>query len=37
MPAEIEKLWTQGADWLKAAGAELVEVSLPQTKYALPA
>ncbi|ABD87818.1 Asp-tRNA(Asn)/Glu-tRNA(Gln) amidotransferase subunit GatA [Rhodopseudomonas palustris] len=37
MPAEIEALWKQGADWLKAAGAELVEVSLPHTKYALPA
>jgi aspartyl-tRNA(Asn)/glutamyl-tRNA(Gln) amidotransferase subunit A len=37
MPAEIEKLWGQGADWLKAAGAEIVEVSLPHTKYALPA
>jgi len=37
MSDEIEKLWTQGADWLKAAGAELVEVSLPHTKYALPA
>jgi len=37
MSAEIGKLWTQGADWLKAAGAELVEVSLPHTKYALPA
>jgi aspartyl-tRNA(Asn)/glutamyl-tRNA(Gln) amidotransferase subunit A len=37
MSAEIEKLWRQGADWLKAAGAELVEVSLPHTKYALPA
>jgi aspartyl-tRNA(Asn)/glutamyl-tRNA(Gln) amidotransferase subunit A len=37
MPAEIEKLWKQGADWLKAAGAELVDVSLPHTKYALPA
>lgn len=37
MPAEIEKLWTQGADWLRAAGAELVDVSLPHTKYALPA
>jgi aspartyl-tRNA(Asn)/glutamyl-tRNA(Gln) amidotransferase subunit A len=37
MPAEIEKLWEQGAQWLKAAGAELVEVSLPHTKYALPA
>jgi len=37
MPSEIEALWKQGADWLKAAGAELVEVSLPHTKYALPA
>jgi aspartyl-tRNA(Asn)/glutamyl-tRNA(Gln) amidotransferase subunit A len=37
MPTEIEKLWTEGAAWLKAAGAELVEVSLPHTKYALPA
>ena len=37
MPAEIEKIWSQGRDWLKAAGAELVEVSLPHTKYALPA
>jgi aspartyl-tRNA(Asn)/glutamyl-tRNA(Gln) amidotransferase subunit A len=37
MPAEIGKLWAQGAEWLKAAGAELIEVSLPHTKYALPA
>ncbi|RDV01791.1 Asp-tRNA(Asn)/Glu-tRNA(Gln) amidotransferase subunit GatA [Undibacter mobilis] len=37
MPAEIEKIWQQGCDWLKAAGAELVDVSLPHTKYALPA
>jgi aspartyl-tRNA(Asn)/glutamyl-tRNA(Gln) amidotransferase subunit A len=37
MPAEIEKLWRQGAEWLENAGAELVEVSLPHTKYALPA
>jgi aspartyl-tRNA(Asn)/glutamyl-tRNA(Gln) amidotransferase subunit A len=37
MSAEIEKLWGQGAEWLKAAGAELVEVSLPHTRYALPA
>src|SRR5213079_2813588 len=37
MPAEIEKLWEQGRAWLTAAGAELVEVSLPHTKYALPA
>jgi aspartyl-tRNA(Asn)/glutamyl-tRNA(Gln) amidotransferase subunit A len=37
MPSEIEKLWSEGAKWLKAAGAELVDVSLPHTKYALPA
>jgi len=37
MPAEIEKIWQQGCAWLKSAGAELVDVSLPHTKYALPA
>jgi aspartyl-tRNA(Asn)/glutamyl-tRNA(Gln) amidotransferase subunit A len=37
MAAEIDKLWEQGAQWLKAAGAEVVEVSLPHTRYALPA
>ena len=37
MPAEIEKLWQQGINWLKASGAEIVDVSLPHTKYALPA
>ncbi len=37
MPAEIEALWTQGVAWLKDAGCEIVEVSLPHTKYALPA
>jgi aspartyl-tRNA(Asn)/glutamyl-tRNA(Gln) amidotransferase subunit A len=37
MHPEIEKMWERGRDWLKAAGAELVEVSLPHTKYALPA
>ncbi|EKS38807.1 Asp-tRNA(Asn)/Glu-tRNA(Gln) amidotransferase subunit GatA [Afipia clevelandensis] len=37
MSGEIDRLWAQGADWLKSAGAELVEVSLPHTKYALPA
>ncbi|MEP9401167.1 Asp-tRNA(Asn)/Glu-tRNA(Gln) amidotransferase subunit GatA [Sphingomonas sp. VNH70] len=37
MPAEIEALWQRGIDWLKDAGAEIVEVSLPHTKYALPA
>ncbi len=36
MPAEIEKIWQQGIDWLKDAGAEIVEVSLPHTQYALP-
>ena len=34
---EIEALWQQGIAWLKAAGAEIVEISLPHTKYALPA
>jgi aspartyl-tRNA(Asn)/glutamyl-tRNA(Gln) amidotransferase subunit A len=37
MPAEIETLWKQGAEWLKAAGATIVDISLPHTKYALPA
>src|SRR4051812_21506806 len=37
MSAEIEALWQRGADWLREAGAEIVEVSLPHTKYALPA
>ncbi len=37
MPAEIEALWQQGIAWLRDAGAEIVEVSLPHTKYALPA
>lgn len=37
MPQEIEDLWQQGIQWLKAMGAEIVDVSLPHTKYALPA
>jgi aspartyl-tRNA(Asn)/glutamyl-tRNA(Gln) amidotransferase subunit A len=37
MPGEIEALWEQGVEWLRAAGAEPVEISLPMTKYALPA
>jgi aspartyl-tRNA(Asn)/glutamyl-tRNA(Gln) amidotransferase subunit A len=37
MPAEIEALWRQGIDWLRAAGAEPVEISLPHTRYALAA
>jgi aspartyl-tRNA(Asn)/glutamyl-tRNA(Gln) amidotransferase subunit A len=34
---DINTLWRRGAQWLQAAGAEIVEVSLPHTKYALPA
>jgi aspartyl-tRNA(Asn)/glutamyl-tRNA(Gln) amidotransferase subunit A len=37
MPAEIEALWSQGIAWLKEAGATMVDISLPHTKYALPA
>ena len=37
MPSEIEKLWADGTAMLKAAGAEIVDISLPHTKYALPA
>jgi aspartyl-tRNA(Asn)/glutamyl-tRNA(Gln) amidotransferase subunit A len=37
MPKEIEDLWQQGIAWFKAAGASLHDVSLPHTKYALPA
>ena len=36
-PTEIEKLWNEGVKWLKAAGAEIIDISLPHTKYALPA
>lgn len=37
MPAEIGKLWDDGIAMLKDAGAEIVDISLPHTKYALPA
>jgi aspartyl-tRNA(Asn)/glutamyl-tRNA(Gln) amidotransferase subunit A len=37
MPREIEELWGRGVDWLRDAGCEIVEVSLPHTRYALPA
>jgi aspartyl-tRNA(Asn)/glutamyl-tRNA(Gln) amidotransferase subunit A len=37
MPAAIEVLWQRGKEWLTAAGAEMVDISLPHTKYALPA
>ncbi len=36
-PAEIDALWDKAAKWLKEQGAEIVEISLPHTKYALPA
>ncbi|RME66483.1 MAG: Asp-tRNA(Asn)/Glu-tRNA(Gln) amidotransferase subunit GatA, partial [Alphaproteobacteria bacterium] len=35
MAPDIERLWQQGADWLRAAGAEIVDIALPHTKYAL--
>jgi aspartyl-tRNA(Asn)/glutamyl-tRNA(Gln) amidotransferase subunit A len=37
MSQEIEKLWRQGAEWLRAAGARIIDVSLPNTRHALPA
>ena len=37
MPEEINNLWKQSADWLAEQGAEVTEVSLPNTKHALPA
>ncbi|ALG89614.1 MULTISPECIES: Asp-tRNA(Asn)/Glu-tRNA(Gln) amidotransferase subunit GatA [Actibacterium] len=37
MPQEIESLWHQGAEMMRDAGAEIVDISLPHTKYALPA
>jgi aspartyl-tRNA(Asn)/glutamyl-tRNA(Gln) amidotransferase subunit A len=37
MSSEIEAVWNNGAQWLKEQGAEIVEISLPHTKYALPA
>ncbi|MCT7375666.1 Asp-tRNA(Asn)/Glu-tRNA(Gln) amidotransferase subunit GatA [Chelativorans salis] len=37
MPEEIEALWRKGIEWMRDAGAEIVDISLPHTKYALPA
>ena len=37
MPSEIEKLWSDGTEMLRLAGAKIEDVSLPHTKYALPA
>lgn len=36
MPAEITDIWQKGMEWLKAGGAEIVDISLPHSKYALP-
>ncbi|MCP5368968.1 MAG: Asp-tRNA(Asn)/Glu-tRNA(Gln) amidotransferase subunit GatA [Hyphomicrobiales bacterium] len=35
-PAEIEAIWQKGADWLRDGGAQVVDVSLPHTEFALP-
>jgi aspartyl-tRNA(Asn)/glutamyl-tRNA(Gln) amidotransferase subunit A len=37
MPEEIDAMWQQGIAWLRDAGAEIIDISLPHTKYALPA
>jgi aspartyl-tRNA(Asn)/glutamyl-tRNA(Gln) amidotransferase subunit A len=37
MPAEIEALWEHGKEWLRDAGASIEDISLPHSKYALPA
>jgi aspartyl-tRNA(Asn)/glutamyl-tRNA(Gln) amidotransferase subunit A len=37
MSAEAEQLWARGIEWLKGAGATIHDISLPHTKYALPA
>ena len=37
MPSEIEKLWSDGTEMMRLAGAKIEDVSLPHTKYALPA
>lgn len=36
IPKEIEDVWAEGIEWMREAGAEIVDVSLPHTKYALP-
>lgn len=37
MPQEIEDLWQKGIEWLQSGGAEIIDISLPHTHYALPA
>jgi len=36
MPSEIEAIWSRGIAWLRDAGAEIVDIALPHTRYALP-
>jgi fumarate hydratase class II/aspartyl/glutamyl-tRNA(Asn/Gln) amidotransferase A subunit len=36
MNPDVDRIWQEGINWLKAAGAEVVDISLPHTKYALP-
>ena len=36
MPGEIERLWAEGVEWMKGQGAEVIDISLPHTRYALP-
>ena len=36
MPKEIDQLWENGKKILKESGAEIIDISLPNTKYALP-
>ena len=37
MPKEIEDLWIKGIEYIKECGAEIIDISLPHTSYALPA
>ncbi len=37
MDADVAKAWDEGIAWMKDAGAEIVDIALPHTKYALPA
>ena len=36
MPKEIEELWQNGIEYIKDCGAEIIDISLPHTSYALP-
>ena len=37
MPSEIDNLWHRGIEWVRESGADIIDVSLPHTKFALPA